>query len=195
MSSIKTLLLLLLLSYIFIWWIFLKKKNQWFFVLLSQNHKSGFFDYALSQGNSIVFCITLKETLVNLLMHGNRVVFLDYKTWNKFEWQLKVLQKITTLHIKLIWLSFSSQDFPRWVTSFGLLSAICQNLPPFLEPSSALHASHMKLKFCVPICVSSMCCIRSPRVANSCPHPLNLQLFIKKTAPAISRIHQPQSHI
>ncbi len=34
----------------------------------------------------------------------------------------------------------------------------------------------------IPICVSSMCCMRSPRVANSCPHPRNWQSFTRKTA-------------
>lgn len=39
----------------------------------------------------------------------------------------------------------------------------------------------------LPICVSSMCCIKSPKLGNVIPQPLNLQIFSKKTAMSLQK--------
>lgn len=39
----------------------------------------------------------------------------------------------------------------------------------------------MKLRY-IPICTSSMCSINSANLGNVMPQPLNLQMFIMKTA-------------
>lgn len=37
------------------------------------------------------------------------------------------------------------------------------------------------------MCVSSMCCIKSPKLGNVIPQPLNLQILSKKTAMSLLR--------
>ena len=86
------------------------------------------------------------------------------------------------------WMGFWHTSWHDWQMR---LNARCKHYIQWLHLSALGHRLRIlwhisKDRISIPICVSSICCISSPKVEKVSPHPLNLQVLIKKTAICIA---------